>query len=80
MKKITVYSLPTCEHCQHLKAYLKEKNLPYTDLDVTNDAKNQQAMIKVSGQPGVPVIVIDEGKKRDVVIGFNQPKLDELLT
>ena len=32
-------------------------------------------MIQKSGQMGVPVIVVDN----DVIVGFNQGKLDELL-
>jgi glutaredoxin len=33
-------------------------------------------MVKKSGQMGVPVIIIDD----DIVVGFNQSRLDELLT
>jgi glutaredoxin len=33
-------------------------------------------MVEKSGQMGVPVIVIDD----NVVIGFNQGKIDELLS
>ena len=32
-------------------------------------------MIQKSGQMGVPVIIVED----DVIIGFNKPKLDELL-
>ncbi len=32
-------------------------------------------MIKKSGQMGVPVITVNE----EVIVGFNQPKLEELL-
>jgi len=32
-------------------------------------------MIEKSGQMGVPVIVVDN----DIMVGFNQAKLDELL-
>jgi glutaredoxin len=33
-------------------------------------------MVKISGQMGVPVILVDG----QMVIGFNQQKLDELIT
>jgi glutaredoxin len=33
-------------------------------------------MVKKSGQMGVPVIIIDD----DIVVGFNQSRIDELLT
>ncbi len=32
-------------------------------------------MVRVSGQQGVPVIVVDD----QVIVGFNQPRLDQLL-
>ena len=32
-------------------------------------------MVEKSGQMGVPVIVVDD----DIIVGFNQGKLDELL-
>ncbi len=32
-------------------------------------------MVQKSGQMGVPVIIIDD----DIVVGFNQGKIDELL-
>ncbi len=32
-------------------------------------------MVEKSGQMGVPVILVDD----DVVVGFNQKRLDELL-
>ena len=32
-------------------------------------------MVEKSGQMGVPVIIVDD----DIIVGFNQGKLDELL-
>ena len=39
------------------------------------DKDEAREMIKKSGQMGVPVIIIGD----EVVVGFNQAKLDELL-
>ena len=39
------------------------------------DADQRQAMIDISGQMGVPVIQIGQ----DIVIGFDEDKLKELL-
>jgi len=43
--------------------------------DVAGDRDAAKEMIQKSKQMGVPVIIIDD----EVVIGFNQAKLDELL-
>ena len=40
------------------------------------DRDKAKEMIKKSGQMGVPVIIIDD----QVTVGFNQAKLDELLS
>jgi glutaredoxin len=39
------------------------------------DREKAKEMIQKSGQMGVPVIIIGE----EVIVGFNQTKIDELL-
>ena len=53
---ITVYSTPTCPYCIMAKDYLKEKNIPFEDVDVSADREKAREMIQKSGQRGVPVI------------------------
>ena len=57
------------------KEYLKSKNIPYTDVDVSQDRAAQEQMITKSGQYGVPVIDVD-GK---IIVGFDKRKLDQYL-
>ena len=40
------------------------------------DRDKAREMIQKSGQMGVPVIVVDD----QIIVGFNQVKLDELLS
>ncbi len=75
MKKIIIYSLPTCPYCRGLKAYLDEKKIEYTDYNVADDQEKAQEMIDKSGQMGVPVIDI-EGK---IIIGFDQAGINQAL-
>ncbi len=74
-KRVVVYSTPTCPHCNTLKNYLKEQKIPFRDIDVSRDQKMAQEMVKRSGQQGVPQIDIN-GR---LIVGFNKPKIDELL-
>ena len=39
------------------------------------DREKAREMIRKSGQMGVPVLTIND----EVIVGFNQPKLEELL-
>ena len=74
-KKVEIYSTPTCHYCHMAKDFFKEKNVPYTEYDVAADNAKRQEVIEKSGQMGVPVIIIGD----DLVIGFNKPKIIELL-
>jgi glutaredoxin 3 len=75
MKNITIYSTPTCHFCAMAKEYFKANNLPYQEFDVASDAEKRKEMMEKSGQLGVPVILVDDS----VVVGFNRPKLAQLL-
>jgi len=58
------------------KEYFKAHGVEYTDYNVGTDAEKRNEMLEISGQMGVPVIVVDH---KDVVIGFNQKALSGLL-
>ncbi len=74
-KNITVYSTPTCPFCVRAKQYLKENNVQFEDIDVSENQEKAQEMIKKSGQMGVPVLEID-GK---IIVGFDKDKIKEEL-
>lgn len=73
--KVKVFSTPTCPYCYMAKAYLKEKNVDFEDIDVSMNQKQAVEMVKKSGQMGVPQLWIND----EVVIGFNKPVIDQLL-
>ena len=75
MNKVTIYSTPSCHFCHMAKDFFTEKSVAYEDFDVSTDQAKRQEMIQKSGQLGVPVIII--GNK--VIVGFNKPKIVELL-
>jgi glutaredoxin 3 len=75
MARVKIYSTPTCVFCQMAKRYLKEKNIEFEDVDVSQNKEAALEMIQKSGQMGVPVIDIDG----EIVIGFDKEKIDELL-
>lgn len=74
-KTVTIYSTPVCHFCHSAKEFFNENKVDFTEYDVAADAKKRQEMIEITGQMGVPVIQIGE----DVVIGFDEEKLRELL-
>ncbi|MDO8561122.1 MAG: Uxx-star family glutaredoxin-like (seleno)protein [bacterium] len=75
MAKVKIYTTPTCVYCKMAKAFFKEHNVEYSEVNVATDAKEREEMVKKSGQLGVPVIDVDG----QVTVGFDQTRLSELL-
>lgn len=74
-KKVTIYSTPTCHYCHLAKDFFNENGVKFEEFNVVSDLAKRQEMLDKSGQMGVPVIVVGE----DVVVGFDQPFLEEIL-
>ena len=75
MKKVEIYSTPTCHFCDLAKHYFADNNIEFTNYNVAEDQAKRAEMVEITGQLGVPVIKIGD----DVVIGFNKEKIAELL-
>ena len=75
MKKVTIYSTPTCHYCSLAKEYFDEHKIKYESFDVASNIEKRREMMEKSGQLGVPVILVD----KDVVVGFDRSRLAQLL-
>ncbi|OGZ43908.1 MAG: NrdH-redoxin [Candidatus Ryanbacteria bacterium RIFCSPHIGHO2_02_FULL_45_17b] len=75
MKKVAIYTTPTCVYCKMAKELFGEHGIEYTEYNVAQDAEKRNELIERTGQMGVPVITIDN----EVVIGFDEEKLRVLL-
>jgi len=73
---VTVYSTPWCPYCKMTKAYLKEHEVPFKDIDVEADPAAGEEMMKKSGQMGIPVIEVDA---KTIIVGFDRPALRDAL-
>ncbi len=72
---VTLYTTPSCGYCRMAKDFFQANNIQYQEKDVAIDSAAREEMLNKSDQLGVPVIEIGE----NILIGFNQPKLRELL-
>jgi glutaredoxin-like YruB-family protein len=75
LKKVIVFSTPTCSWCRRLKSYLKENKIRFTNVDVSRDAKAAQDMVRKTRKQGVPQMWINNVP----VVGFDKQKIDRLL-
>ncbi len=58
-----------------VKNFLRERNIPFEELDVGKDRNALSEMIKKPGQMGVPVVDI-EGK---IIVGFDREAISKEL-
>jgi glutaredoxin 3 len=72
---VTIYTTPTCHFCKMAKDFFDEKGVQYTAHDVAADAAKRAEMIELTGQLGVPVIVIGN----EVLVGFDRSRLASKL-
>ena len=59
-----------------MREYLSRKGVSFIEHDVSKNRDKAKEMIQKSGQMGVPVIIVNG----EVIVGFNQSALDQLLS
>ena len=72
---VKIYTTPTCGYCHQAKRFLSERGVRFTEHDVSIEQSAANEMVRLSGQMGVTVIVVDG----EVVVGFNRTRLEQLL-
>ncbi|MFA3781685.1 glutaredoxin family protein [Melioribacteraceae bacterium 4301-Me] len=73
--KVIIFTTPTCSFCNSAKRYFREKNIRFTEVDVSRDPKAAMDMQRRTGQTGVPVILINNRP----IVGFDVPKINSML-
>ena len=72
---VTVYTTPTCSWCTAVKRHLKAHRIPFREINVAADPQAAEAMIRKSGQQGVPQTEING----QMIVGFDKTKINSLL-
>lgn len=75
MEEVKIYTTKICPACDKAKNFFKERNILYKEIDVSDDEEAREEMMDISGQMGVPVIVIGN----EVVLGFRPITLENIL-
>jgi glutaredoxin 3 len=60
MKPVLVYTTDYCGYCVSAKALLKNKNIPFEEIDVSKDQALRQEIARRSGRRTVPQIFIGD--------------------
>jgi len=72
---VVLYTIPDCDTCENVAIYLKSRDIPYSEKDVSKGFEIQQELTKLSGKLSVPVTVIGE----EVVSGYNREQIGKIL-
>jgi glutaredoxin 3 len=61
MDQVVIYTTTYCPYCTGAKGLLRSKNVPFEEIDVTDDPERRAEMERLSGRRTVPQIFI-QGK------------------
>ena len=75
MSKVLLFSTSTCSWCRRAKRYLKERGVPFKEIDIERDTYAGRDIVRKTGQRGVPVIKI--GSRW--IVGFDREQIDKEL-
>ncbi len=75
MKKVVIYSTPTCIYCKMAKDFFDKNNIKYEEINVAEDEKAREEMVNKSHQMGVPVIEIGD----EIFVGFDRADIEKAL-
>lgn len=82
MKPVKIYTTPTCPFCVRAKRLLQKKNVPYEEIDVSDNDQERVSLLQRTGRRTVPQIFIGEkhvGGSDDLYALDAQGELDSLL-
>lgn len=83
MAKVVIYRTTYCPYCDMAKRLFQSIDVPFEEIDVTNDTDMRMKLVELSGgMRTVPQIFIDDvsvGGYSDVAALQKSGKLDEML-
>lgn len=74
-KRVIVYGTSSCSWCTTIKKHFDQHGIKYSYIDVSKDQKAAEAMVKKSGQQGVPQTDIGG----QLIVGFDKTRINTLL-
>jgi glutaredoxin 3 len=75
LSKVLLFGTSTCSWCRRAKRYLKERGVPFREINIERDADAARDIVRKTGQRGVPVIKI--GSRW--IVGFDKEQIEKAL-
>lgn len=73
-RTVVVFTMPGCQHCAGVKAYLAEKGIEFTERNVLED-DSAMADFRELGFRGTPVTLVGD----EAIVGFDRNRFDEIF-
>jgi glutaredoxin 3 len=74
-KRVRIFTTPTCPWCDNAKRFCAENGVEYTEVDVMGDRHGFREMVLMTGQHGVPVVVVGE----KAIVGWDAGEFRRLM-
>lgn len=58
MNNIRIYTMDRCPYCETLKEMLSEANFEFLELNVFDNEKEFEKIVKLSGEDSVPTVIV----------------------
>jgi glutaredoxin-like YruB-family protein len=73
--KVVLFTTSSCSWCRKVKQYLQTNRIRFKEIDVARDERAGRDMVRMTGQTGVPVVLIDNRP----IVGFDKAKINRML-
>jgi len=73
--RVVLFSSGSCPWCSRAKSYLRQNGVRVKEVRVDKDADAAKDVVRMTGQMGVPVLLIGRAK----IVGFDKERIDRLL-
>jgi len=73
--RVILFSSGSCPWCGRAKSYLRQKGVRVKEVRVDKDPDAAKDVVRMTGQMGVPVLLIGTAK----IVGFDKSRIDRLL-
>ena len=73
--RVILFSSGSCPWCSRAKSYLRQKGVRVKEVRVDEDPDAAKDVVRMTGQMGVPVLLIGTAK----IVGFDKGRIDRLL-
>jgi glutaredoxin 3 len=60
MKSVKIYTTNYCPYCRQAERFLTAQNVPFEQIDVTEDQAMREKLVELTGQRTVPQIFVGE--------------------